>query len=772
MNLVIVESPSKCKKIAAVLGSSYRVVATMGHIRALDADLNAIGIDNNFELRYSFIKEKGKAMKQILDCAQTASTIYLSADDDREGEAIAYSVACLLKRDVMSFPRAVFHEITEKAIKHAIANPRKLDMNRVYSQQARSVLDMMVGFTISPLLWKYVARGLSAGRCQTPALRLISERENLIKSHITESTWQITGDFEKLGKVSMVDQLEDQESILNYLENVYESNMATVTSVKDIPWSLSAPKALITSTLQQEASALHSYTPKETMRIAQALYEAGHITYMRTDSHVLSKEAVDAAHSWIKEKHGNEYIGIIKTPVKSKKEEGVAAQEAHEAIRPTHMEVAELPVDEEWGQKERKLYGLIWRRAIQSTMSSAKGNTHTTLLNLDPDEDKFTWSSSIKKTDFYGWQILGKTAVLDEEDEEDENVGKSVSMKIGDKVKWTTLSSFPKRSKASPRFTEATLVRELERNGIGRPSTFASLIDTLFEKQYIEKKDIPGTQITNLKYTLQPNEWPASHITEKTTVGKETNKLVPTHLGESVLKFCVTEFPNLFEYEFTSKMEKRLDDVSTGKEDWKEVCKDTWNSYKDRHELLNDKASKPTNSEKVREFTNGLKAVMSKGGPLLVQENGDGIKPTFYKFPEGESFQDITEESARKWIKQLGDDMIFGELNGVTIYKKKGPYGLYIEYSQKRIPYVEGDTLETVIKKIQEKKELTSNTRVGNYIFAVGQYGPYMYKETLKTRQFISIPSSINTSKLTPDEADNLYKKLLEDKKSKRGRRK
>jgi DNA topoisomerase-1 len=265
-----VESPAKCKKIGEILGPNFKVLATMGHIRALEEDLDAVGLDRDFEPRFRFLSEKSKATAPLVAAARNAEQIYLAADDDREGEAIAYSVACLLKRDPLSLPRSVFHEITAGAVRAAIANPRRIDMNRVHAQQARSVLDMMVGFTISPLLWKYVARALSAGRCQTPALRLVSDREREVAGHSTETVWTLCGDFGTSGgwsfEARMDDELEDQDSAMNYMENIFENTEATVTAADQRPWISNPPKPLITSTLQQEASALHKLNPKTTMK--------------------------------------------------------------------------------------------------------------------------------------------------------------------------------------------------------------------------------------------------------------------------------------------------------------------------------------------------------------------------------------------------------------------------------------------------------------------------------------------------------------------------
>ena len=761
MNLVIVESPAKCKKISEILGPTFKVLATMGHIRALEEDLSAVGIDRDFEPRFRFLKEKSRATEPILLAAKSAKTIYLAADDDREGEAIAYSVACLLKKDPLSFPRSVFHEITSKAIKEAISNPRRIDMNRVYAQQARSVLDLLVGFTISPLLWKHVAKKLSAGRCQTPALRLVVERENQIKSHTTQTSWALKGKFNTPSLVfdaKMTDELEDQESAMNYLENVNSNDTVIVISNTTKPWTASPPKPLITSTLQQEASALHKVNPKSTMKIAQALYEAGHITYMRTDFAILSEEAIQEAQAWVLQAHGEKYIQSAKKVDKVKKSDIPQAQEAHEAIRPTHFEVVDLPGD--WTPTDRKIYALIWKRAVQSTMTSAKGDSITLLTQIQD----FEWSSNWRRTTFDGWQILGKQVNIDEDSEDEESpeaIWRAAScIKPGSSLKWQTLTAEPKRSKASARFTEATLIRELERRGIGRPSTFASLVETLFDKTYIDKQDIPGSKASQTTLTASPNTWPPTTTLTQISLGAEKQKLLPTPLGESVLNFCVKEFPQLFAYEFTAQMERRLDRVSKGEEEWKGICHHTWDSYKEDHKRLSDKSSAPSKSEKVNDFGDGFKAVMSKSGPLLLQEgksNGTKVteKPTFYTLPKDTDITQLTKEKALEFVALEAER---GEFEGKSIIKKKGPYGEYLESGSYKVPFVEEDTMETILAKFMVKKESASKlTRVGPYIFTVGQYGPYMYKD-LKKKKFVSVAPHIDPKKLTEKEAEALYK--------------
>ena len=773
MNLVIVESPAKCKKIGEFLGPTFKVLATMGHIRALEEDLDAVGIGRDFEPRFRFLKEKAKATGPILEAAKKATTIYLAADDDREGEAIAYSGACLLRKDPLSFPRSVFHEITAKAVKEAIANPRKIDMNRVYAQQARSVLDMMVGFTISPLLWKHVAGKLSAGRCQTPALRLVADREKQIKGHTTQTSWSLVGQMKAANfsfQAKMCDDLEDEESSMNYLENVNATNTATITSTTTKPWTASPPKPLITSSLQQEVSALYKINPKETMKIAQTLYEAGHITYMRTDMAILSLEAVKEAQDLVVAKYGGKFIPLTqvkeqtkskaKTSPKAKETNLPQAQEAHEAIRPTHFDLEELP--QAFSAGEKKVYSLIWKRAVQSTMSAANGEDLVVKLLVDPDTD-FPWQANWKRTLFQGWQILGKATDIDKESEEEEDSdsawSQAAKLTPKSKVTWQTLTAAPKRSKASPRFNEATLIRELEKKGIGRPSTFASLVETLFDKGYMEKQDIPGSKGKSTTLTAKPNSWPPESKETEVKLGAEKQKLVPTALGISVLDFCVKEFPQLFAYEFTAQMENRLDAVSKGEEQWKAICRDTWASYSEAHDRLKSSASKPSKSEKVNDFGDGFKAVMSAKGPLLVQEaKTSSDKPSFYTIPADTDITTLTKEEALAFITALESENKVGEYDGKPIMKRKGPFGLYLAAGELKIPYVETDTLEMILEKLNAKRKSTESLmRVGPYIFKVGQYGPYMYKESLKKKVFVSIPATINPKTLTEAEATALY---------------
>ncbi len=815
-NLVIVESPAKCQKIQGFLGAGWRVIASMGHIRALEETLDAIGLDRDFEAKYQFLKDKGKAIKQLKDAAAEATTVYLASDDDREGEAISYAVCLLLKLNPKTTLRAVFHEITKKAVVSAIESPRHLDMNRVNAQQSRAILDMMIGFTMSPLLWRYVAPSLSAGRCQTPALRLVVEREDQIVNFKASSSWSLSANWLTAEGFKfnsrLDDELEDEESAVNYMEIIHQTADGTIISNDVRPWTQSAPEPLITSTLQQQASAQFSINPKDTMKIAQRLYEAGHITYMRTDKAVISEEAKAEAKQWVLENYGEKFVGQTQEkqeeqkkqeesapPKKSKKKPKVAtqtetiseakekdgevkAQEAHEAIRPTHMDVTVLPEGATWTPYDRKVYNLIWQRTIQSVMAPAHGETckvRTQILN----DDDFTWVSQWKHTTFEGWRRAGKVAQIDDNENTDNNENEDSKEEVwanalklrpnglGDKVQWQDMKAEPKETKAQGRYTEAMLVRELEKFGIGRPSTFASLIATIQDKSYVETKNIPAKDVISKEYSLKPNQWPATIKELKKKVGAEKNKLVPTELGRSVLNFILKHFNDLFDYGFTSQMERRLDQIAEGKEDSKQVLRDMWASYKDRYEDLSSKQQIKTKdgepNARLKEFSNNLKAVQSKKGPLLLIESIKKEDTQFLGWPEGVAFEDMTEELAIKFKEEVAKKktgVSTGAWNGHPIVKKSGKFGDYLQCDSISIPYQSDEELDKTIARFEAKKN-GNVKQFPSYVIRTGQYGPYIMKTSLKKPQFVSLPKGIDVSKLTEKDVDALYKTGLESKK-------
>ena len=589
-----------------------------------------------------------------------------------------------------------------------------------------------------------------------------------IQSHVTTLAWVLTADLGSM-RGTMEDELSDEESVLNYLENVHTSNLATVTAVKDSTWSASPPKPLITSTLQQEVSAVYGMNPKDTMKIAQRLYEGGHITYMRTDSAVLSTEAISAAHIWVREAYGEKYVGSSvngKIPSAQKKgaasESGQKAQEAHEAIRPTHMDYKELVG--EYTAAEKKVYAFIWKRSIQSTMSPATGVKRVVKFRLNSDPDAFSWSTSRSKTLFQGWQILGKQVDIDADSatEGDSEAFDLDSMKEGQTIQWKNLTGAPKQSSPSPRFTQATLVRELETCGIGRPSTFASLIDVLLSREYVEVYDSPGSVEKYVVHSISPQKWPPVALSKERRVGVDKKKLKPTALGKSVLDMCLKDFSALFDYSFTSTMEKRLDLVAEGKDCWKKVCSDIWTSYKHIYLRLRSSDSAPSKSDKVCELGEGYKAVLTKKGvPLLI------VNSVFTPLPEGTKIQDLTLEDAKRLIAEHTANLRLGSYDGEDILKKKGPHGEYLQWKDVRIPLIEGETIDKTVERLKGKAVAAPQKTVGEFVFAVGQYGPYMYKKSLQKKTFVSIPPDINIATLSPAAAKDLYVKGLAAKKMK-----
>ena len=783
MNLVVVESPAKCQKIQGFLGANWRVVASMGHIRALKHELQAIGLDKDFEPSYEYSKEKAKAIKQLKEAATDATQIYLAADDDREGESIAYAVCLLLKLNPRTALRSVFHEITEKAVKKAVAEPRHLDMNRVHAQQSRAMLDMMLGFTLSPLLWRYVAPALSAGRCQTPALRLVVEREEQIRTFTAASSWHVRTDWIQDGftfHAEMEDELEDKDSVVNYMESVYQQPMGSIIETVKKPWTELAPLPLITSTLQQQASAMFSMNPKQTMSAAQRLYEMGHITYMRTDHAVLSEEAKKDAKEWVKENYGEEFVGEIELKKKKPKvanvvqveaDAQVKPQEAHEAIRPTHMEVTHVSDATVY---EKKVYHLIWQRSIQSVMAAAHGEHYRVKTQIDGDTD-FTWRSQWKRTLFEGWKRAGKVMELEESDEiqdatHDAEWEKAVALQVGDVIQWKTMNAESKETKAQGRYTEATLVRELEKHGIGRPSTFASLLSAIQDKNYVEIKDIPAREVPITEYTLTVNEWPANEKATKKKVGAEKNKLVPTDLGRSVLTFLLQHFTDLFEYDVTSHMEKRLDRIAEGVEPWKQILHDIWQSYQERYHTLLQAVEQKGPNAKVREFTNGLKAVQSKKGPLLLIEGLKKEDTQFIGWPPGISFEEMTEEMARAFQKEEAEKKMGNEIGRCMdqpIQKKSGKFGTYLQCGDVSIPFIE-EPLEKTIERLEAKANAKNGSVIKefkHYAIRTGQYGPYIVKTSVKKMQFVSLPKGLDGTALTEKEVEVLYQAGLAKKK-------
>ena len=775
--LVIVESPAKCAKIQEYLGAGYKVTSSMGHIRALKHDLDAIGIDRNWTPTYELIGTKSNTIKQLRDAAGKADEVILATDDDREGEGIAFHICALLKLDPLSTKRIIFHAITQQEIQQAIQNPQLIDMNKFQSQQTRAMLDMLIGYTISPVLWKQLNSNglpLSAGRCQTPALKLVLDRDVEIESHAAKRFWSFTAAF-TIG--SLIKATEASRSNLNtdnetrtYLQAATATDKSTLISLKQIVRTHGAPKPLITSSLQQEASNLFGMSPKQTMQCAQKLYEGGHITYMRTDNAFLSIEGANACRAVIRSQFAAEYEGPAgqhqgqAAPTKKTKAKP-EAQAAHEAIRPTHPENTAAGND----PAEQKVYRLIWTRALQSQMSDHTEDCRQLTFVMNADPTKQPWHGEQLKTKFAGWKILNQTDKTEQTQAEAAALWDAWSqVAVNAAAKWISVTAEESFTKPKPRYTEASLIHELEKAGIGRPSTFASLVSTITERNYVEKSDAPGSQIDIRKWLIKK----PAHLQEqlhKQTVGKESNKLQVTPLGRTVAEFLYKHYADIFDYTYTATMEQELDRIAKGERPWKTLLQSNWDQYKERYTehtqtVLDPEAKKQNQQAKKRDLGSGIAVILSRKGPLLLKEESK----EFASLPRGASFETVTlEQALAAYEQKAGEPM--GVYEDKPILKKKGPYGFYAQWDSIKVPIKPDDTLDSIIAKLVNKSSSTTepvySRIVGDFTIKSGPYGYYFFKHALKKANFVSLPKTVDHAKVTAEELPALYAAGLKAKK-------
>jgi DNA topoisomerase-1 len=762
--LLIVESPAKCKKIQGYLGSGWRVQATMGHIRALKEDLTAIGFKADVATQawaptYESIASKREAIASLKKAA-AGTEVYLGSDDDREGEAIAWHTCAILGLDPATTPRVIFHEITEKALKQAVANPSRLDMNKFYAQQARTMLDMLIGFTLSPCLWRgvgYVA-GLSAGRCQTPALRIIYDRDREIQGHSATAHWILQATSDTLTWKGKEETEESATAILEKMSTLGKPILTILDRQERISTS-QPPKPFITSSLQQEASSRLSMNPKVTMRLAQTLYESGHITYMRTDNPIMSEEAIAEAGSVVEARWGAEYLQAEpedkpKAKPKAKaqpKEKGKGVQGAHEGIRPTHFDITTVA-----DPQEARLYSLIWKRSIQSVMAAETRDC--VRLTAQADQGPLM-ETSWDRTRFAGYKILD----ANESENENETYEALRTLTKGTKIAWKVFTASEVYTKPPARFTEASLVRELESRGIGRPSTYATLVETVMDRKYVEKSTIPAKPVTLRGLELKAGGVPvATTRTEKS--GGEKDKLCTTALGRTVIEWLLENFGDMVDYDFTAGMEQHLDEVAKGSRLWSSVLQGTWIQYADRYKTIMEG---PRKDSKSKDFGDGYKMVVSKKGPLFVLET-DGQKTRFATVPTGVSLDSATRADAEQAFASDGEQL--GEVEGETVIRKKGPYGHYVIWKGQRISCKADETLETIGPRLTSKGDVnnTVDHTIGPYKIRRGQYGLYMYKTGGKTKPtFVSLPDTTEWASLTVEGATQLYTTFKAQKKKK-----
>ena len=698
-NLVIVESPAKAKTIKKYLGDDFEVTSSQGHIRDLPTKEIGIDIDNNFTPKYIINPDKKRIVNDLKRMSASAKVVYLASDDDREGEAISWHLKTALELTDDKIKRIVFHEITEKAIKNAVANPRKIDMDLVNSQQARRLLDRLVGYKLSPVLWKKIKSGLSAGRVQSVAVKMIVEREREIRNFKSEKSFKVVASFKTVDDKTFYAELKkntknEEETKALFLELSNKNFEISKVEKKKVVKSPVAP--FTTSTLQQEASTKLGFSVTQTMLLAQHLYEAGKISYMRTDSVVLSEDAIKQAQKVIKQTYGEEYCQQRQFTTKSKN-----AQEAHEAIRPTHFEDIEVSADE----KEQKLYTLIRTRALASQMADAIINKTTLTITTD---NTTIFIAKGEVIEFDGFLKLYQSK---KDEDEDDNI-KLPKVKEGDILTLIKLIGKEKHSQGPSRFSEASLVKELEEKGIGRPSTYAPTIATIQNRGYIIKDSREGEKVEFKVITLEKNK--ITEGVEKKTEGSEKNKLYPTDIALITNDFLVTNFAEITNYDFTAKVEKELDDIAEGKNNWIKMLQNFYDKF------INE-VNKCSNSERV-EFTSRLLGVdpktgkniyvrIAKFGPVIqIGDKNENEKPHFINLLKGQNVESITLNDV---LKLMSFPKIIGEYKNKEVIVNIGPYGAYIKcgdinatiFDQSRIFDISLDEAKSLIEKKIEYKQ-------------------------------------------------------------------
>ena len=765
--LVLLESPGKIKKIQDYLGSDYIVKASFGHVQDLDKSTLSVDIQNNFEPNYIITQDKKKVVKELQALAKDCKQVILAADGDREGEAIAWSLSKVLK--LQNPKRIIFHEITKTSILKALENPTIINMNVVYAQQTRRILDRIVGYLISPILWKYLTHGAkSAGRVQSVVVKIIIDKENEITKSISQPYFKTTGEFEfgnenvikinsSLQTGTKLYQFNSESDAKLFLEQISKKTEFKVVSV-DNKKSIRKPSPpFITSSLQQEASTKLRFSVKKTMEVAQKLYEQGLITYMRSDSPNISKEAVDEAIKYIINTYGKEY-----SDPKNYQSKNTSSQDAHECIRPTHIN---QPEPENINDDLKKLYTLIWKRTIASQMSNALINIQTILIDATNSKDsiiKFNnvqtyFTSNLENVEFAGYLI-----VYDNTPEDEEKISGKLQIKAKDKVLMNKIKISEEYTKPPLRYNEAALVRFMEKNGIGRPSTFASSISKVIDRNYVEIKNIDGIkkqskQIElNSKYNIKEN-------TKEVSIGKEQKKLVPTSMGNQTNDFMVKHFNPIMDIEFTANFETYLDKIAEGNANWVTVLRIFYDMFNPIVEKLNAEAKniKQTggnvadkllgkNSEDMEIYTG-----TGKFGPYVKIKEADD-KMRYAKLTDS-SVDKVTLEEAislLEWPKSLG------KIGNAIVTLNKGQYGLYIKCSGKN--YSIKDTVDPNNINLKFAEDLIQagdpyalkTFKVKDKVINIkcGEFGNYLQIISKTRKQNIPIPKKISIENITIDQ--------------------
>ena len=772
-NLVIVESPAKAKKIEEFLGKDFKVMSSYGHIR--DLKKKELSIDEKtMEPRYEIPEEKKKLVTELKATAKQAKKIWLASDEDREGEAISWHLCEVLGLDEEKTSRIVFHEITKPAILDAIQHPRHLDMNLVNAQQARRVLDRIVGFKLSPVLWRKVKPALSAGRVQSVAVRLIVEREREIQKFKSEPYYRVNAVFALINenggatevKAELDQRFKTHEEVEAFLEKCKNAKF-TVEAVTKKPLKRTPAPPFTTSTLQQEAARKLGFTVSQTMMVAQRLYEGGRITYMRTDSVNLSTLCSNASKDEIIKVYGNEYSKPRTYHTSSK-----GAQEAHEAIRPTYM--SETSID--GTSQEKRLYELIWKRTIASQMADAQIEKTTINIHIDNTTEKFVANGEVVVFD-------GFLKVYRESTDEDDNAEDSThilpAMKEGDELQRREIIATEKFSLAPARYTEASLVKKLEDLGIGRPSTYAPTISTIQQREYVVKGDKQGEERCYTVDSLKGIK--VTQKTKKEMAGSEKGKLLPTDIGIVVNDFLMANFPNIMDYNFTAHVEQRFDDIAEGKTEWIKWMKDFDKGFEPEvKEVMNARSEHKAGERELGNDPKSGRPVFVKigrFGPVVQIGTADEKdKPQFAQLPADKSIETITLEEALELFKLPRQ---VGEFEGTTVTIGAGRFGPYVLHNRKYVSIPKdidpmAITLEQAIELINEKRSNEQKRHIKTFEedekleLLNGRYGPYIAYDGKNYR--IPKAKQENVEALTYDECMTIIKEAPEPKT--RGRKK
>ena len=726
-NLVIVESPAKAKTIEKFLGEDYKVVSSYGHIRDLKKRSFSIDV-NTFAPQYEVPTDKKSVVDNLKKLSKEAKTVWLASDEDREGEAISWHLYKVLGLTPENTRRIVFHEITKPAILEAIEHPRDIDLNLVNAQQARRVLDRIVGFKLSPVLWRKVKPALSAGRVQSVAVRLIVEREREIQNFKGDDNFRVTAVFTNAEgsevKAELNQRFSTQEQAEAFLEKCRSVNF-TVQDVTTKPQKRVPAPPFTTSTLQQEAAHKLGFTVAQTMMVAQHLYESGRITYMRTDSVNLSKLCLGASKQVITEQMGKEYVKTRQYQTNSK-----GAQEAHEAIRPTYMDQTQI----EGTQQERKLYDLIWKRTIASQMSDAEIEKTQVTISIDGMEEFFVANGEVVKFD--GFLRVYKETESETEQPEADDEGILPILTVGDSLERDAIVATQRFAQRPIRYNEASLVRKLEELGIGRPSTYATTITTIQQREYVVKGDKPGEERTYQTLTLKGDK--VSTASHKTTIGAERGKLLPTDIGIVVNDYLSENFPSIMDYNFTADIEKEFDEIAEGKMEWTGVISDFYNDF----DPLVERAGNTHTEHKVGERMLGndtktgepITVKIGRFGPVVQIGSSDGdTKPRFAQLKKGQTLETITLEEAMELFRLPRE---LGKYLGKTVTVGSGKYGPYVAHNgtyvsiPKEIDPLKITFEEAVImihkKHVEDEERHLKKFEDAEMEILNGRYGPYI----------------------------------------------